>query len=85
MRTTKREMVARLAGVAAAAGLTLPGLALGFVLARPEVASALLGPRTPAQLDELLATGVPVIDSDTLNAVDAIVAPGTDVNPADAG
>ncbi len=54
MRTTKRELVDRLAAVAADAGLTLTQLALGFALANPDVTAVLLGPRTPEQLTELL-------------------------------
>jgi aryl-alcohol dehydrogenase (NADP+) len=85
MRETKRTLVARLQDIASAAGVTLTALALGFVLATPEVGSALIGPRTPEQLDDLLGAGAPILDSDTLRAIDAIVAPGVDVNPADAG
>jgi len=82
---TKREMVARLLDVAAGAGLSLKQLALGFVLRDPVVASAIIGPRTPAQLDDLLAAGHVDLSADVLAAVDAIVAPGANVNPADAG
>ena len=45
----------------------------------------LIGPRTPEQLADLLTLADVRLDDDTLAAIDAIVPPGTDVNPADAG
>jgi aryl-alcohol dehydrogenase-like predicted oxidoreductase len=63
----------------------LTHLAHAFVLAHPAVTSAILGPRTLPQLQDVLA-GVDVVASpDVLDAIDAIVPPGTDINPADAG
>ena len=44
----------------------------------------LLGPRTPEQLDQLLDPPPAPLDADALAAIDEIVAPGTNVNPADA-
>jgi aryl-alcohol dehydrogenase (NADP+) len=83
MRQTKRELVAALGDIAAEHGLTLIQLALGFVLANPAVTSALIGPRTPEQLDSLLQAIDVTIPADALAAIDAIVAPGRTVNPAD--
>ena len=71
--------------VATEAGVSLTALGLGFALAHPAVSSVLLGPRTPEQLEDLLAYADVRLDDDTLQAIDAIVPPGTDVNPADAG
>ena len=85
MRATKRLMVDELTAIAAQAGITLIQLALGFVLRDPVVASALIGPRTPEQLEQLLAAGHVELSADTLTAIDAVVPPGTNVNPADAG
>lgn len=84
VRDRKHALVESLAGIAEAAGLSLTQLALGFVLAEPVVACALIGPRTPAQLDDLLAAGEVELGPDVLCAIDALVAPGADVNPADA-
>jgi aryl-alcohol dehydrogenase-like predicted oxidoreductase len=75
------EAVERLAKVAAEAGLTMIQLALGFVTAHPGVTSALIGPRTPAHLDSQLAAADTVLSADVLDAIDAIVAPGTDLAP----
>ena len=47
--------------------------------------SALIGPRTEEQLDDLLAAADLVLDDATLDAIDTVVAPGTDINPADRG
>jgi aryl-alcohol dehydrogenase-like predicted oxidoreductase len=84
MRTRKRELVARLVGVASDAGLSLTQLALGFALANPDVTSVLLGPRTPEQLDQLLDPPPAPLDTAVLAAIDEIVPSGTNVNPADA-
>ncbi|WP_372499684.1 aldo/keto reductase [Herbiconiux aconitum] len=79
----KTAALAELRSVAADAGLTMPQLALGFVLAHPAITSVIIGPRTQEQLDGLL-TGVGVrLDAATLDRIDAIVPPGTDVSPDD--
>ncbi|MFE3163065.1 aldo/keto reductase [Streptomyces sp. NPDC059224] len=73
------DAVERLALVAEEAGLTLIQLALGFVTAHPAVTSALIGPRTRDHLDSQLAAADTVLSADVLDAIDAIVAPGTDL------
>ncbi|MFR0355553.1 aldo/keto reductase [Streptomyces sediminimaris] len=73
------DAVERLAAVADEAGLTLIQLALGFVTAHPAVTSALIGPRTLDHLRSHLAAADTVLSADVLDAVDAIVAPGTDL------
>ncbi|GAA3154439.1 aldo/keto reductase [Nonomuraea salmonea] len=73
------EAVERLAGVADAAGLTLIQLALGFVTAHPGVTGALIGPRTLEHLKAQLDAARTVLSQDVLDAVDEIVAPGTDL------
>ena len=86
MRARKRELVDRFAGVADDAGLTLVQLALGFVSAHPAVSSALIGARTPAQLEALLAAAeLTPLPPDVLAALDRIVAPGVTINPMDDG
>ncbi|MFC0097322.1 aldo/keto reductase [Micromonospora marina] len=75
------DAVERLAGVADDAGLTLIQLALGFVTAHPAVTSAIIGPRTPEHLHSQLAAAGTVLSADTLDAIDAIVAPGVDLAP----
>ncbi|MFB7931561.1 aldo/keto reductase [Streptomyces sp. NPDC056039] len=75
------DAVERLAGVADEAGLTMIQLALGFVTAHPGVTSALIGPRTPEHLTAQLAAADTVLTADVLDAIDAIVPPGTDLAP----
>ncbi|WIV55820.1 aldo/keto reductase [Amycolatopsis nalaikhensis] len=79
----KLDAVEALAQVADDAGVSLPHLALGFVTAHPAVTSAIIGPRTPEQLDDLLAGADTFIDDGVLDRIDEIVPPGTDVGPID--
>jgi aryl-alcohol dehydrogenase-like predicted oxidoreductase len=79
----KLDAVEALARIAGQAGLPLPHLALAFVTAHPAVTSAIIGPRTPEQLDDLLAGAGTLLDDDLLDRVDEIVPPGTDVGPVD--
>ena len=81
----KLELVDGLAEVARRAGLTLSHMALGFALAHPAVTSIIVGPRTVAQLRELLPAVEVRLDAAILDAIDAIVPPGTTLNPADRG
>ncbi|WP_329257719.1 aldo/keto reductase [Streptomyces sp. NBC_01478] len=75
----KLDAVEQLARVADEAGLTMIQLALGFVTAHPAVTSALIGPRTLDHLDAQLAAADTVLSADVLDAIDTIVAPGTDL------
>lgn len=81
----KFQLVDDLAKVAEQAGLPLLGMALAFTLAHPAVTSCLVGPRTPDQLDAILAHADVVLDEATLDAIDAIVPAGTVINAADLG
>ena len=81
----KFQLVDDLAKVAEQAGLPLLGMALAFTLAHPAVTSCLVGPRTPDQLDAIVAQADVVLDDATLDAVDDIVPAGTVINPADLG
>ncbi len=75
----KLDAVEQLAGLADEAGLTMIQLALGFVTTHPAVSSALIGPRTLDHLHTQLAAADIVLTADVLDAIDAIVAPGTDL------
>ena len=79
----KFDATERLASIAASAGVSLTHLSLAWVLEHPAVTAALIGPRTQAQLDDLLAVGDLRLDAEVLDAIDAVVAPGVDINPAD--
>jgi aryl-alcohol dehydrogenase-like predicted oxidoreductase len=73
------DVVEQLIPLAEEAGMSLTHLAMAFVIAHPGVTAALMGPRTTAQLDDLLAGAEVVLNDETLDRIDAIVAPGTDV------
>lgn len=73
------DAVERLAVVAEDAGLTMIQLALGFVTAHPGVTSAIIGPRTLEHLHAQVAAADTVLSADVLDAIDRIVAPGTDL------
>ncbi|MFC7219516.1 aldo/keto reductase [Streptomyces polyrhachis] len=75
----KLDAVEQLAKVADEAGLTMIQLALGFATAHPAVTSAIIGPRTLDHLHSQLAAADTVLSADVLDAIDAIVAPGTDL------
>ena len=81
----KAAAVDRLRTIADQAGLPLTHLSLAWAAEHPAVSSVLLGPRTDDQLTDLLGAMDVELDADTLDAIDDIVAPGTDLNPADAG
>ena len=74
------DAVERLVEVADEAGLTLIQLALGFVTAHPAVTGAIIGPRTLDHLHAQLAAADTALPADVLDAIDAIVAPGTDLS-----
>jgi aryl-alcohol dehydrogenase-like predicted oxidoreductase len=81
----KLELVEELTKVAADSGMSLTHLAVAFVLAHPAVTSAIIGPRTMDQLQDLLAGAGQALDDEVLDRIDALVPPGVTVNDADSG
>ena len=79
----KVEAVEALAKIAADVGCSLTHLAMAFSIAHPGVTSSIIGPRTLEQLDDLLAGADLVLDDETLDRIDEVVAPGTAVNAGD--
>ncbi len=79
----KLELVGHLARLADDAGMPLAHLATAWVLEHPDVTSAIIGPRTMEQLQDSLASADVRLGADLLDAVDELVAPGTDLNPFD--
>jgi aryl-alcohol dehydrogenase-like predicted oxidoreductase len=75
----KLDAVEQLVLLANEIGCTLPQLAVAFPLAHPAISSVILGPRTPAQLDDLLAGDSVTLDDDALDRIDQIVPPGEDL------
>jgi aryl-alcohol dehydrogenase-like predicted oxidoreductase len=77
------DLVESLVDIAKAAGVSLTHMAHAFVLEHPAVTSAIIGPRTMEQLDDVLAGADVRLDPATLDAIDEVVAPGTDVSAGD--
>ncbi|MCR2783359.1 MULTISPECIES: aldo/keto reductase family protein [unclassified Microbacterium] len=75
--------VQKLKPVAEQAGLTMPQLAIAWVLQNPNVAAALVGASRPEQLeDSVKASGV-TLDADTMTAIDDALAGVAETDPAD--
>lgn len=85
IRAEKQRLVAALIEIANGAGMSLKQLALAFVLDDPTITAAIIGPRTFEQLDDLLSLGTLELPAGMRDALDAVIAPGRNVNPADAG
>jgi aryl-alcohol dehydrogenase-like predicted oxidoreductase len=66
--------VQRLRPIAADLGLTLPQLALAWVLRRPEVSSAIVGATRPEQIEENAAASGVKLDAAVLARIDAALA-----------
>jgi aryl-alcohol dehydrogenase-like predicted oxidoreductase len=81
----KFEAADKLGALADDLGVPLVHLALAFVLRHPGVTSAIIGPRTMDQLESQLGAASLELDDATLDRIDEIVPPGTNVNPADTG
>jgi aryl-alcohol dehydrogenase-like predicted oxidoreductase len=81
----KMIVVEELAKLADEAGIALVDLAHAFVLAHPVVTSAIIGPRTLDQVQEVFAGAGTRLPGDVLDRIDELVPPGVNLNPADAG
>ena len=81
----KLDLVDKLDALARDAGLELMHMAVAFTCEHPGVTSAIIGPRTPAQLDGLLAGADVTLSADVMDAIDAIVPPGVTVSRDDDG
>ena len=81
----KLDLIEQLEAVADEAGMSLMHMAIAFTCAHPAVTSAIIGPRTPDQLDGLLAGAEVELGDDVLDAIDAIVPPGVTVSRDDDG
>jgi len=79
----KLDVVEQLARLADRAGLPMTHLAMAFAISHPGVTSAILGPRTMEQLDDLLAGAGVTLDDEILDRIDEIAPPGTDAGPND--
>jgi aryl-alcohol dehydrogenase-like predicted oxidoreductase len=81
----KLEAADALGQLADEAGMSLIHLALAFTIRHPAVTAAIIGPRTMEQLESQLGAADVELDDALLGRIDEIVAPGTTLNPTDAG
>ena len=77
------DAVEQIIPLAEKAGLPMTHLAMAFAIAHPGVTSAIIGPRTMDQLDDLLASVDVTLTDEILDRIDEIVPPGTDVGALD--
>ena len=77
------DAVEKIISLADGAGLPMTHLAMAFAIAHPDVTSAIIGPRTMEQLDDLLAGVDVTLTDELLDRIDEIVPPGTDVGTLD--
>ncbi|HEY3611059.1 MAG TPA: aldo/keto reductase [Pseudonocardiaceae bacterium] len=77
------DIVEQLVPLAEKAGLPMTHLAMAFAIAHPGVTAAIIGPRTMAHLDDLLAGAEVTLDDEVLDRIDEIAPPGTDASPDD--
>jgi aryl-alcohol dehydrogenase-like predicted oxidoreductase len=77
------DAVEQIIPLADKAGLPMTHLAMAFAIAHPGVTSAIIGPRTMEQLDDLLAGVEVTLADEILDRIDEIVPPGTNVGTPD--
>jgi aryl-alcohol dehydrogenase-like predicted oxidoreductase len=70
------EVVERLKEIAREQGTTLPRLAMAWVLRNPAVSTALVGFRTPSEVDDLLDAAEPRLTPEDLARIEAVMADG---------
>lgn len=74
--------VQQLHPIAEQAGLTMPQLAIAWVLQNPNVAAALVGASRPEQLEDSVRAAGVTLDADTMAAIDAALATVAVTDPA---
>ncbi|HVV08789.1 aldo/keto reductase family protein [Amycolatopsis sp.] len=73
LRDEVLERVAKLEPLAAQAGLSLPQLAVAWVLQNPNIASAIIGASRPEQVHENVKAAGVKLDADLLKAIDEVL------------
>lgn len=64
------EFVAQLEAIASSHGWTIPDVAIAWTLRRPEVTSAIVGARSPEQIQQTAKAGDRVLDSTSIAAIE---------------
>jgi len=83
VNAAKLDAVEQLVELADGLGRSLPELAVAFPVAHPAITSVIIGPRTMDQLDGMLKGATLALDDATLDRIDEIVPPGTNIYPPD--
>jgi len=73
--------VQKLTPIAEQAGITMPQLALAWVLHNPNVSAALVGASRPEQLEDTVKASGVVLDDDTVTAINDALAPVAVTDP----
>jgi aryl-alcohol dehydrogenase-like predicted oxidoreductase len=79
----KLDIVEELALLAEKSGMTLIELALAWAINHPGVTSAIIGPRTMEQLESQLPSAQVTLNTEILDRIDELVAPGVTLNADD--
>jgi voltage-dependent potassium channel beta subunit len=74
LRDRDIELARRLAPIAAGAGLTMPQLALAWILRRPEVSCAIIGATAREQVEENVKAAEITLTADVLAEIDKVLA-----------
>jgi aryl-alcohol dehydrogenase-like predicted oxidoreductase len=77
------DAIERLIPLAAEAAMPMTHLAMAFAIAHPGVTSAIIGPHSMEQLDDLIAGFDVALADEILDRIDEIVPPGTDIGRLD--
>ena len=81
----KLDAAEQLAQLAEEAGITLVEMAIAFVIRRPAITAAIIGPRTMEHLQSQLTAADVTLSVDVLDRIDEINPPGVTINHADYG
>ena len=79
----KLGVVEEVAVLAGRSGMTMTGLALAWAVSHPGVTSAIIGPRTMEQLESQFPSVRVTLDTEILDRVGELVAPGVTLNADD--
>ncbi len=82
LRDEVLEAVQKLKPIAEQAGLTLPQLAIAWVLQNPNVSAALVGASRPEQLDDTVKASGVTLESDLMAAIDEALSGVAETDPA---
>lgn len=81
----KLDRVNELLQIAQSIDTSLAHLAMSFVLSHPAVTSAIIGPRTMSQLEDILKSIDLELSDEVLDKIDGVIKPGENLNTADGG